>query len=216
MGGGSGVGGGVNEEVAEGCKSSSSAPTSKPSSDAKRNNGDKRSKNVKTSGKNRPKTAKRPASARGPNDIHRSIANMASAYPAMWRSLSERGTLRKGDNSESSQPTRLQRLEKRHFDEREARQKSEYKRLLQDRLVSLRRKDILEAKKQVHRARGAMHNEKVRGIKLKQQADVMRRQSISFRLRRKTQAETRIRKLYLSMIKSLHDTKREAEVDDKR
>ena len=127
-------------------------------------------------------TAKRPASARASGEIHQNIASMASSYPAMWRSLSERGVGRPGDgdgdDGGEKPPSRLQRLEQRHMDERETRQKSEYKRLLKDRLVELRRKDLLEAKKQFHRRRGARHNERVRGIKVQQQQEKMQRQQV--------------------------------------
>jgi len=100
------------------------------------------------------------------------------------------------------------------LEERESKQKSEYRRLLKDRLVALRRKDILEAKKQMFRQRGTRHAEKVRGIRVDAQNDKLRRAQISARLRRKQAQDARMRKLHLSMIKSLHSSKREAELAD--
>ena len=50
--------------------------------------------------------------------------------------------------------------------------------MLKDRLVALKRKDILTAKKQMFRSRGALHAERVRNIKVKQQAEKLRRQQL--------------------------------------
>ena len=64
-------------------------------------------------------------------------------------SLSERGTVRTGDaGARNKKPSRFELAEKRITEQRDAKQKSDYRRLLKDRLVALKRKDILEAKKQ--------------------------------------------------------------------
>ncbi|GMH74857.1 hypothetical protein TL16_g06575 [Triparma laevis f. inornata] len=167
--------------------------------------------------KPRPKTAgRRPQSARTASDIHESIAGLASDFPGMWRSLSERGTIRQGDGAEGAakKPSRLAQAEKRINDQREAKNKADYRRMLKDRLTALKRKDILDAKKQMFRQKGSLHSERVRSIKVKQQTERMRRQQLSFRLKRQNQLEIRMRKLNLSMIKSLHNSKREQELDD--
>ncbi|GMH73208.1 hypothetical protein TrST_g7035 [Triparma strigata] len=168
--------------------------------------------------KPRPKTAgRRPQSARTASDIHESIAGLASDFPGMWRSLSERGTIRQGDGDPhgvKKKPSRLEQAEKRINDQREAKNKADYRRMLKDRLIALKRKDILDAKKQMFRQRGALHSERVRSIKVKQQTEKIRRQQLSSRLKRQNQLEIRMRKLNLSMIKSLHNSKREQELDD--
>ena len=150
-------------------------------------------------------------SARSASDIHSSIAGIASEFPGMWQSLSERGTLRGNDGAPGAgkKLSRLEQAEKRMQDERSAKNKADYRRMLKDRLVTLKRKDILTAKKQMFRSKGALHAERVRNIKVKQQAEKLRRQQLSFRLRRQNLVETRMRKLNLSMIKSLHSSKRE-------
>jgi hypothetical protein len=156
-------------------------------------------------------------SARTTDELHSDLASLATDYPKMWASLSERGT--SGNPAEQpadpkKKPSRLEFLEARMMSEREAKQKSEYRRLLKDRLVALRRKDILEAKKQMFRQRGTAHAETVRNIKVTQQKEVLRRAQISARLRRKQAQDARMRKLHMSMIKSLHSSKREAELAD--
>ena len=148
-------------------------------------------------------------SSRSASEIHSSIAGIATEFPEMWQSLSERGTLRTGDGTSEKKLTRLEQTEKRMQDERAAKKKADYRRMLKDRLVALKRKDILTAKKQMFRSRGALHAERVRNIKVKQQAEKLRRQQLSFRLRRQNLVETRMRKLNLSMIRSLHSSKRE-------
>lgn len=114
----------------------------------------------------------RPQTARTSAELHESIAGIASDYPGMWRSLSERGTVRRGDSPSGSgnkKPSRFELAEKRIMQQRDAKQKSDYRRLLKDRLVTLKRKDIFEAKKQMFREKGAKHAERVRNIKIKQQ-----------------------------------------------
>ena len=115
----------------------------------------------------------RPKTARTSAELHESIAGIASEFPGMWRSLSERGTVRTGDSGASNKKlSRFELAEKRITEQRDAKQKSDYRRLLKDRLVALKRKDILEAKKQNFRKKGALHAERVRGIKIKQQSEV--------------------------------------------
>ena len=62
----------------------------------------------------------------------------------------------------SSWHRRLEQAEKRINDQREAKNKADYRRMLKDRLIALKRKDILDAKKQMFRQRGALHSERVR------------------------------------------------------
>jgi len=57
--------------------------------------------------------------------------------------------VRTGDaGARNKKPSRFELAEKRITEQRDAKQKSDYRRLLKDRLVALKRKDILEAKKQ--------------------------------------------------------------------
>ncbi|GMH62589.1 hypothetical protein TrRE_jg10946, partial [Triparma retinervis] len=117
-------------------------------------------------------TLERPKTARTSAELHESIAGIASEFPGMWRSLSERGTVRTGDSGASNKKlSRFELAEKRITGQRDAKQKSDYRRLLKDRLVALKRKDILEAKKQNFRKKGALHAERVRSIKIKQQSE---------------------------------------------
>ena len=173
--------------------------------------------------------------------LHESIAAVATDYPGSWRDLmtsavgGDRDFAATGTDPAAGGPStpgttasansqdkrgegasRLALLEKRFMEDRENRQKSEYRRLLKDRLVTLRRRDILENKKQMFRQKGARHTEKVRKIKIESQNDVLKNQQLAFKMKRKNAAETRMRKLYLSMIKSLHESKREAELADSR
>jgi hypothetical protein len=71
----------------------------------------------------RPQTASGGARSSSAREINSSLAAMAEDYPKMWASLTERAA-EAGPQKEQKQ-TRLEFLEGRMLDEREAKQKSE-------------------------------------------------------------------------------------------
>ena len=170
----------------------------------------------------RPRTApSSSASARTGTELHKSLESLATDYPKMWASLSSRaagaggsGTLGGAEEEGGRKPSRAEFQAAKVMEEREAKQKLEYRRLLKDRLVEIRRKSAVEEKRQATRARGTRHASVVRGIRVREQEDCLNRARVSGRLRRKTAQETRMRRLHLSMLKSLRSSKREAAVAD--